>query len=369
MMGFAPAMSRASEDQKNVILYTPYTKIAVPPGESIDYAIDVINKADEVKNAIISMEGIPRGWTTDLKSGGFTISQLAVLPGEKKNFTLKLGVPLKVNKGTYHFKIIAEGEAELPLTVIVSEHGTYKTELATDQPNMQGNSKATFSFTATLKNQTAEQQLYALMANAPRGWNVAFKANYKQATSAQVEPNATENISIDINPPANVAAGIYKIPVRAATSNTSAELELEVVITGSFEMELTTPRGLLSTSITAGETKKIDLLVRNTGSAELKDIKLSANKPLEWEVTFSPAEIPALKAGESTQVSATMKAAKKALPGDYVAKMEAKTPEVNAAADFRVSVRTSMLWGWLGIGIILGAVGIVWYLFRKHGRR
>ena len=77
---------------------------------------------------------------------------------------------------------------------------------------MQGNSKSTFTFNATLKNQTADQQLYALMAKAPRGWNVIFKPNYKQATSAQVEANSSQNVSIDITPPANVEAGSYKIP-------------------------------------------------------------------------------------------------------------------------------------------------------------
>ena len=99
-------------------------------------------------------------------------------------------------------------------------------------------------------------------------------------------PNATQNITIDINPPANVEAGSYKIPVRAATGTTSADLELEVVVTGSYEMELSTPRGLLSTEITAGDVKRIELVVRNTGSSLLKDIQLSANKPVDWEVSF-----------------------------------------------------------------------------------
>ena len=40
---------------------------------------------------------------------------------------------------------------------------------------------------------------------------------------------------------------LIHISVRAATGTTSAELELEVVVTGSYQMELTTPRGLLST--------------------------------------------------------------------------------------------------------------------------
>ena len=48
-------------------------------------------------------------------------------------------------------------------------------------------------------------------------------------------------------------AGTYKIPVRAATNGSSADLGLEVVITGSYGIELTTPTGLLSTSITAGD--------------------------------------------------------------------------------------------------------------------
>ena len=211
-----------------------------------------------------------------MKSGGWSLSQLSVLPKEKKTFNLKVEVPLKVNKGNYHFVVYA-GNAKLPLDVVVAQKGTYQTEFTTDQPNMQGNSKSTFTFSATLKNQTADQQLYALMANAPRGWNVVFKPNYKQATSAQVEANAPENISIVINPAANVQAGPYKIPVRAKTSSTSADIELEVVVTGSYDIELTTPRGLLSAEITAGDMKRIDLLGRNNGSAELKDVQLRAS--------------------------------------------------------------------------------------------
>lgn len=364
-----PMSTRAYGADECVMLYTPYTKIAVPPGESINYSVDVINNCDEVKNASISVLGMPRGWKYEMKAGGWTVDQVSVLPGEKKNFSFKVDVPFKVNKGTYHFTLTAPGVAELPLTVTVSEQGTYQTEFVTKQPNMQGNSKSTFNFNTTLKNQTADQQLYALMADVPRGWNVTFRVAGKQATSAQVEANSTQNVSIDITPPANVEAGSYKIPVRAATGTTSAELELEVVVTGSYQMELTTPRGLLSTDVTAGDIKKIELEVRNTGSSLLKDIQLSANKPADWEVTFEPSKIDALKAGETSTVMATLKASKKALPGDYVTTIMAKTPEANADAQFRVAVKTPMIWGWVGVLIIIATIGVVYYLFRKYGRR
>lgn len=370
LLGIIPMSYTHANDSipKSVILYTPYTKISVSPGASIDYSIDLINNTDQLMNANLSVSGLSASWKHEMKSGGWSLSQLSVLPKEKKTFNLKVEVPLKVNKGNYHFVVYA-GNAKLPLDVVVAQKGTYQTEFTTDQPNMQGNSKSTFTFSATLKNQTADQQLYALMANAPRGWNVVFKPNYKQATSAQVEANATENISIDINPAANVQAGTYKIPVRATTSSTSADIELEVVVTGFYDIELTTPRGLLSAEITAGDMKRIDLLVRNNGSAELKDVQLTASKPVDWEVTFEPSKIEKLTAGGTTNVTATIKASGKALPGDYVTKMTAKTPEVNTTAEFRISVHTPMVYGWLGILIIMLVLGGVYYLFRKYGRR
>mgnify|MGYP000846025160 CR=1 FL=1 len=368
-LGWLPIKSFSQDSIRGVALYTPYTEIAVPPGESIDYSIDLINHSQTIKNARLSVSGLPGSWKHEMKAGNWTINRLSVLPGEKKTFSLKVEVPLKVNKGRYHFTVSAGGLGSLPLAIVVSEQGTYQTEFTTNQPNMEGNSKSTFTFNAALKNSTAEKQLYALLANAPRGWNAVFKADYKQATSAQVEPNATANISVDITPPVNVAAGSYKIPVRATTGSTSADLELEVVITGSYQMELTTPTGLLSADITVGSTKKIDLEVKNTGSAELKDVQLTSTKPVDWEVTFEPAKIDRVKAGESVPVVATVKASKKALPGDYVVKMESKTPEVASAAEFRVAVKTSMLWGWLGVALILGVLGGIYYLFRKYGRR
>ncbi len=368
LLGAFPLNRVHADESGSIILYTPYTKISVTPGASIDYSIDLINNTDGITNANLSVNGLPGSWKHEIKSGGWTLSQLSVLPQEKKTFNLKVEVPLKVNKGSYHFTVFA-GETKLPLEVVVAQKGTYQTEFTTDQPNMQGNSKSTFTFNATLKNQTADQQLYALMANAPRGWSVVFKPNYKQATSAQVEANSSQNVSIEIVPPANVEAGNYKIPVRAATGTTSADLELEVVVTGSYEMELSTPRGLLSTEITAGDVKRIELVVRNTGSSLLKDIQLSANKPVDWEVSFEPSKIDMLKAGETANVVATMKASKKALPGDYVATMTAKTPEVNTDAQFRIAVKTPMIWGWVGVLIIIVAIGAVCYLFRKSGRR
>jgi uncharacterized membrane protein len=353
----------------SVKLYTPYTKITVPPGQSIDYSIDLINNSDAIKNADISISGLPKGWISDLKSGGYNIRQISVLPGDKKTFALRVDVPLNVNKGTYRFFVTAGGFEPLPISVVISEQGSFKSEFTANQPNMQGNSNSTFTFTANLRNQTAEKQVYALIADAPRGWSVVFKSNYQQVTSVITEPNSTQSITIEIKPAESVEAGKYKIPMIASTNSTSANLELEVVVTGSYSMVLTTPTGLLSADLTAGNKRKIDLVINNTGSAELKDISLTASAPTKWEVTFDPKVISTLAPGKSSTVSAYIKADKEAIPGDYVTNIESKTPETSSKCSFRISVETSLLVGWAGVVIIIAALGIVYYLFRKYGRR
>ncbi len=353
----------------SVALYTPYPEITVSPGESIDYSVDVINNTSTIKNVGVSLSGIPEGWEYSLKSGGWTIGKVAVMPGEKKTLSLKVDVPHQVEKGVYKFQVIAQGLTSLPLMVTVSETGTFKTEFTSTQPNVEGHSNSTFSFNAKLRNMTSEPQFYALRSDAPRGWNVNFRANGKQVSSVNIDANQTLDVAVEITPPKKIKAGTYKIPVQAVTRSTSADLELEAAIKGSYEIELTTPSGLLSTSVTAGGNKRLELLVKNNGSSTVNDIKLDKRAPVDWDVIFEPNEIKSLEPGESSKVFATIQASKKAIAGDYMATLEANNPDVSEKAAFRVSVKTPVVWGWLGIMLILGVFGGVFQLFKKYGRR
>tara|TARA_R110002050_G_scaffold110384_1_gene222546 strand:+ start:7412 stop:8560 length:1149 start_codon:yes stop_codon:yes gene_type:complete len=352
-----------------IILYTPYTHITVPPGESIDYSIEVKNYGGQLKDVEIDVAGLPDGWNSTLMAGGYSIKRIAVLPGEKKTVSLTLNVPLKVEKGKYNIRLVAKNYDVLPIVVNVSEEGSFKTEFSSDQINMEGHSKSNFNFSTKLKNHTGEKQLYSLLALPPRGWNVAFKPNGRQATAVEIEAGKTTNITVDVQPSPQVKSGSFKIPVKATNKYSTADLELEVVIKGSYDLELTTPTGLLSTNITAGREKKLELLLRNTGSSELRNVNFSSSKPKDWEISIEPDTVPVIEAGASTKVQAIIKSADKAIPGDYLPKITAKTPEASSTASIRIQVKTPLLWGWLGILIILGTLGGIYYLFRKYGRR
>ena len=134
---------------------------------------------------------------------------------------------MQVNKGSYRFKVDAKGFDSLPLTVTVSEQGTFKTEFTVKQANLQGSTTSNFTYEAQIKNLTADNQLYALNASAPPGWIVTFNVDYKQVSSVSIEANHTKSVNIKVVPPLETKAGSYKIMIGAVTASTSATLELE----------------------------------------------------------------------------------------------------------------------------------------------
>ena len=76
-----------------------------------------------------------------------------------------------------------------------------------------------------------------------------------------------------------------------------------------------------------------------------------------------------LEPGQSIDVTATLTVPDKTIVGDYNANFTASGAGANAQASLRLTVKTSLLSGWLGILVILIAIGIVYYLVRKYGRR
>ncbi|WP_055107165.1 COG1470 family protein [Paenibacillus ihumii] len=352
-----------------VTLYSAYTSISVPPGEALDYSVEVINNTSDVVTVPLELNNLPKDWTAELNSGGWRVKEVSVKPGESSTVSLNVTVPLQIDKGIYRFELTAGSAARLPFTVEITEKGIYQTELTTDQANLQGPSDSSFTYSLKLQNRTAEKQNYALQAQADPGWNVTFTSGDNQVSSVEVEPGASQSISVKVQPPEQVKEGTYSIPVSASNQSTSSELKLEAVITGTYGLELTTPNGLLSADVTAGGSKTIDLLVKNTGTADLTDINLSSNAPVDWEVSFNPKTVDKLAAGQSTTVEAKITASKKAIAGDYVTGMTASSPESSSSAQFRIAVKGSMLWGWIGVLVIAAILGGIYYLIRKYGRR
>ncbi|MCC3373435.1 NEW3 domain-containing protein [Cohnella sp. REN36] len=350
-------------------IYTPYTSLSAAPGETLSYEIELLNDSSDIQSADLSFDDGGHGWKAELTAGGHPIRQVSVKPKESQSVNLSLEVPLEVSKGEYAFKVNAGVFGALPLQVNVAEGGTYKTELTTEQPNMQGHTDSTFTYAMTLNNRTASKQQYALTAEAPAGWDAKFQVGGNNVTSVDVEPNGSQSITVNLTPAEKATADTYAIKIHAANNSTSADAELQAVITGTYSLDFTTSDQRLSANVTAGGTRHLEMVVQNTGSAELTDVSLTSQAPTDWDVTFEPKTIRSLKPGESAPVTATIKSSGKSLAGDYVVGMTAQSAEKSKDAAIRVTVKSSVLWGWIGVLIILAVLAGIYGLFRKYGRR
>jgi uncharacterized membrane protein len=184
-----------------------------------------------------------------------------------------------------------------------------------------------------------------------------------------MDAGKTQDIAIEINPTTTADPKKYAIPIKAVSSAETLPLNLEAVVKGSYGMTLSTPTGRLSDEVTSGSEKEIQLVIQNTGTLPLKDLQITSQLPTGWESSFDPANIKQLEPGKTINVKATLKVPDKTIAGDYAANFTATNSNTNAPVAFRLMVKTSLLSGWIGVLIILLAIGIVYYLIRKYGRR
>ncbi len=238
-----------------------------------------------------------------------------------------------------------------------------------DLYNIENTTNETFRYKATLKNNGNQPIRYSLSATIPEGWRSTFKARGNGITTIGLDANKTENITIELVPAYNCQPDSYQVPITAISESDTLQFQLEAVVKGSYELDLTTPSGLLSGRVTEGENFTVTLKVKNTGSLPLRDLELSSRNPSKWTISFDPASIDLLDAGKAKEVTATISVPDKSLPGDYLSKITVKNSETSSTMDYRVTVKTSALAGWVGVLTILASVAIVFFLIRKFGRR
>jgi uncharacterized membrane protein len=360
--------------QGGIVLSTTYPGITVKAGENVELPLKIKNSGPYGKSVELSIVSIPDGWKSSFEGRGKTVHKVFVDGNAYENVHLNIKIPSKTTEGDY--KIIAEAKGNgvsdrLTLDLKVREGAKEASKLIVQYPELQGSASTTFKFRVDLTNSSDMTQSYSLGAKVPRGWEVSFVPAYssKQIASIGVKPDSSEGLDVEINPPRLVKAGEYTIPITATSADETLSADLKVIIKGTYDIKLSTPTGRLNAETYAGKETKVKLMVTNMGSADLKDVKFSSWEPSGWSVKFEPEELEVLPAGESKEIKAYIKPDSKAIAGDYVVEMRASTPEDSSSAEFRVMVKTSTLWGIVGV-ILIGALvyGLYW-TFKKYGRR
>ena len=357
-------------------LSTNYPGIMVKPGESVSVSLTLDNNSGSSMDASLSAPNLPEGWTGYFSGGGKQISRIHLASGKSvTDASFQMTIPKDAEEGTYEVQLQAASDTDLTdamdLEFVISETNYGQSSFTSEYPEQEGPAGTTFTFNTTLVNNGADAQSYSLAAEAPSGWQVSFKPSgaSTQIAGIDVDSAGSQGIAVTVIPPANVEAGNYTIPVTAVSAKETMNLDLNINITGTYALTVTTPTGLLSLDTTASKPAAVTLNVINNSNVALQNISLTSSAPAGWTVEFDTPTIESLEAGATQEVVAHITPGEDVMTGDYITSITASTAETANTADFRVTIKTATVWGIVAIAIIAGLIGGLGYVFKKYGRR
>ena len=360
---------------RGLSISTDYPSITTTPGKLIVLPLKIRNFDLPPQRVNIDVVRKPAAWKTSLVGGGNLVQAVFVSPGDSANVELWIEPPSNAAPGNYEFILEATGSGEsfrLPITVMLGKTLPQQLSMSADFPSLEGTANTQFNYVLTIRNISAADILVNLKVDAPAGFDVRFTEEYgsKELNSIPIQAGQSKNISAKITPPENTAAGTYNVAITAFAESASARQELTLVIRGKPNLTLSGAEDRLSLDATAGHEKTIEVTIKNTGSAEAHGIDLSSSAPSNWKVSFDPTTIESLAAGGESKVKARITPAANALAGDYMVNLSARSADgASASQDFRVTVRTSTLWGIIAVLIIAAAVLVAVMAIRRYGRR
>jgi uncharacterized membrane protein len=259
----------------------------------------------------------------------------------------------------------------LPITITIGDQLPRRLVIKPELPVLTGPPTADFTFHAKLTNRSAQEGLINLRADTPTGFQVTFKKKYadQELTSLPVEAGKDVDLEIKVTLPDDVAAGDYPVQITAESGNARAEADLKVTVRGQPQLKLTGPEGRMSESAVAGRTRALNLTIENTGAADAQNVSFRGSAPRNWEISFEPDSLDRIPAGESVEVVASLTPSSEAITGDYIVTMRANADDVQSSGQFRITVRTSALWGVVALVVIALALVVVVFAVRRYGRR
>lgn len=375
---FAQEEKKDLRPERGIAVYTEYSGITIPRGETVKMDLTLENKGKTDETIDVKISEIPKGWKATLKGGSYLVTGMFVSNGKSRNLALTLEPDKTVGPGTYVFQFDARTEDgkftsshKLAVTVKERDPGMDDIQLVTSYPVLRGQTDARFEFSVEVINKIEVDRTFNLSAVGPEKWEINFKPSYetKQISSLRIRGGQSQTVAVEVTPPRDAQAGEYPILVRVSSGEKKAEAKLTVILTGIYKIDAGTPTGVLSLEAFPGKPANFSIFVKNTGSAVNRNITFSSFKPENWEVTFKPEKIDALEPNALKQVEVTVKPAAQALVGDYSVGVLVNGEKSDKTIEMRVTVKASTAWGWIGVGIILFVIAGLSALFIWLGRR
>ncbi len=345
-------------------------------GDIIVYDLSVKNYNMAPGRVDLSVSGLPDGWQYQFVGGGGLVSAVFAEPDNPVSVKLWIIPNDHVAAGSYDFTVNAasrEGGAaySLPLTVTMGQKLPERLAIESGNEGVEGTPGSDLSFQFTIRNNSAAESLIDLASQTPSGFSVKFTEQYgsKTINNVTISAGGSSTIKATVTPPQGVSEGTYPVTVIAKAGGVSASANQSLTIKGQPQLSLTGENGILSFTANAGKAKEVKLEVTNNGTADAKDVRLSASTPSGWSATFTPEKIDTVAAGKTEEVTMEVKPSSQAITGDYQMTVKANGSTNSISQVFRTTIKTGSMLGVVSLLVIAIAVLILVFTMKKFGRR
>lgn len=252
-----------------------------------------------------------------------------------------------------------------------------KLTLDTKFPILKVSSGSTFEFDIEVNYEGKEAKVFEFNAKGPQDFLMLSRAGYegKEIVSMRLDanksfPETVKLVAIPL-PWKTPAPGEYTFTMGVSSGSLKKEISVKGIVTDRYELKVETSTGRLNLNATAGEETPLTIKLTNTGTGPLEKVTFSSDKPDEWIITFDPKDLESIPATTTREIQVKVKPASRAIAGDYMTTLRVDTKEMRAwgKLEMRVTVLTSTIWGWVGIGIVVLIIAGLAAIFWRFGRR
>ena len=353
-----------------ITLTTPYPAITVSPGTTATFPISV--ETPDAARVELALAGVPASWKAELHGGGFVVGAVQTDGSKATEVRLDADIPADAT-GTTRITVTATSggsTVSLPLDIKVEANAGGEVKVTPDYTALRGAANQSFTFNLAISNGKEEDLTYTATGEGPVGWAVDVTVTGQaQAVSGTVKAGGTGNAAVKVTPADNADAGTYQVAVVATVGGQQFPIELNLEITGSYAIQLSTPNQALSGRGSSGAATEQQFTITNTGTAPVTNVVMSATPPTNWDVTFTPETTDTIAPGAFVTVTAQITPSGAAIAGDYSLTFNARAKETSDSADFRFTVESSLFGAVIGVALIVLAIGGLLWVFRRYGRR
>jgi uncharacterized repeat protein (TIGR01451 family) len=352
-------------------LTTAYPSVVVSPGTTVSFDLKV--STDDPNRVDLALAGVPTGWKAELHGGGFVVGAVQTDGTDPTAVRLDVDVPNDAT-GTTKITLTATStgtSVQLPLDIKVEENAGGAVTVEPDYEALRGSADQSFTFNLNVSNEKDEDLTYTSVAQGPVGWTVTVQlTGQSQAVSGTVKANGTSGATVAVQPADNAPAGTYPIQVVTTVGGEQYPIDLSVEVTGSYALTLSTPTTNLAAHGPAGGATEQQFTITNTGTAPITGVKLTGTLPSNWKVEFTPDTIDSIAPDGVETITAKITPTGDAIAGDYALTFHATATEAaRDDAELRFTIETSILGAIIGAGLIAVAIGGLYWVFRRYGRR